>query len=194
MFLLIKKERVFLIYKKGRVNSNSRIISIDEDPSLRIDTLLTDRKLCNNKFTWCFHKAVFTMQTYKKPKTSCSHFRNTMYFIALILLVLDIYRQRISNVIRNYFILANGSHQIEPLPSPSTTESSDEGKVLKKPKIAPGFFFQLWVFMRRESVLQLRMYPTLLLDQVLTLIAGAAVGLLFREVRAVHRRTRRGGG
>ena len=29
---------VIFMYKKGRVNSNSRIISTDEDPSLRIES------------------------------------------------------------------------------------------------------------------------------------------------------------
>ena len=52
------------MYKKGRVNSNSRIISTDEDPSLRIETFAiinlrgVSTKL--NKYI------VFIMQTYKK--------------------------------------------------------------------------------------------------------------------------------
>ena len=29
-----------------------RIISTDEDPSLRIESF------CDDKFTWCFHKAI----------------------------------------------------------------------------------------------------------------------------------------
>ena len=33
------------MYKKGRVNSNSRIISTDEDPSLRIESFLNQWKL-----------------------------------------------------------------------------------------------------------------------------------------------------
>ena len=52
------------MYKKGRVNSNSRIISTDEDPSLRIESSAIIN-LCGvstklNKYI------VFTMQTYKK--------------------------------------------------------------------------------------------------------------------------------
>ena len=52
------------MYKKGRVNSNNRIISTDEDPSLRIESFAVinlrgvSTKL--NKYI------VFTMQTYKK--------------------------------------------------------------------------------------------------------------------------------
>ena len=52
------------MYKKGRVNSNSRIISTDEDPSLRIESsaIINLRGLSTklNKYI------VFTMQTYKK--------------------------------------------------------------------------------------------------------------------------------
>ncbi|XP_046860525.1 ABC transporter G family member 28-like isoform X2 [Xenia sp. Carnegie-2017] len=52
----------------------------------------------------------------------------------------------------------------------------------KLSKKRPGFFRQFWVFFRRELTLQLRMCRTLLLDQALMMIAGAALGLLFREV------------
>ena len=52
------------MYKKGRVNSNSRIISTDEDPSSRIESsaIINLRGVSTklNKYT------VFTMQTYKK--------------------------------------------------------------------------------------------------------------------------------
>ena len=52
------------MYKKGRVNSNSRIISTDEDPSLRIESsaiiYLRGVSTKLNKYI------VFTMQTYKK--------------------------------------------------------------------------------------------------------------------------------
>ena len=60
------------MYKKGRVNSNSRIISTDEDPSLRIESsaIINLRGVSTklNKYI------VFTMQTYKKLK-----FRNITY-------------------------------------------------------------------------------------------------------------------
>ena len=52
------------MYKKGRVNSNSRIISTDEDPSLRIESsaIINLRGVSTklNKYI------VFTMQTYTK--------------------------------------------------------------------------------------------------------------------------------
>ena len=52
------------MYKKGRVNSNSRIISTDEDPSLRIESsaIINLRGVSTklNKYI------VFTMQTYKE--------------------------------------------------------------------------------------------------------------------------------
>ena len=52
------------MYKKGRVNSNSRIISTDEDPSLQIESsaIINLRGVSTklNKYI------VFTMQTYKK--------------------------------------------------------------------------------------------------------------------------------
>ena len=52
------------MYKKGRVNSNSRTISTDEDPSLRIESsaIINLRGVSTklNKYI------VFTMQTYKK--------------------------------------------------------------------------------------------------------------------------------
>ena len=55
-----------LCIKKGRVNSNSRIISTDEDPSLRIESsaIINLRGVSTklNKYI------VFTMQTYKKLK------------------------------------------------------------------------------------------------------------------------------
>ena len=55
------------MYKKGRVNSNSRIISTDEEPSLWIESpaIINLRGVSTklNKYT------VFTMQTYKKLKT-----------------------------------------------------------------------------------------------------------------------------
>ena len=58
------------MYKKGRVNSNSRIISTDEDPSLRIESsaIINLRGVSTklNKYI------VFTMQTYKKLITRCS--------------------------------------------------------------------------------------------------------------------------
>ena len=54
------------MYKKGRVNSNSRIISTDKDPSLRIESSaiinLSGVSTKLNKYI------VFTMQTYKKLK------------------------------------------------------------------------------------------------------------------------------
>ena len=55
------------MYKKRRVNSNSRIISTDEDPSLRIESsaIINLRGVSTklNKYI------VFTMQTYKKQIT-----------------------------------------------------------------------------------------------------------------------------
>ena len=52
------------MYIRGRVNSNSRIISTDEDPSLRIESsaIINLRGVSTklNKYI------VFTMQTYKK--------------------------------------------------------------------------------------------------------------------------------
>ena len=81
--------------------------------------------------------------------------------------------------------LGNGVSRETPSPCPSTVESCEGEQVLKKPKVARlGFFAQLWVFIRREFVLQLRMSRTFLLDQALTMIAGAVLGLLFREVRS----------
>ena len=66
-FLYIKcRDCIFYtyMYKKGRVNSNSRIISTDEDPSLRIESsaIINLRGVSTklNKYI------VFTMQTYKK--------------------------------------------------------------------------------------------------------------------------------
>ena len=51
------------MYKKGRVNSNSRIISTDEDPSLRIESsaIINLRGVSTNLNKYI----VFTMQTYK---------------------------------------------------------------------------------------------------------------------------------
>lgn len=82
-----------------------------------------------------------------------------------------------------FFTLEDGQSRTEQLPSSSIAEGDEPKHDLKKSKIArPGFFTQLWVFMRREFVLQLRMSRTLLLDQALTMLAGAVLGLLFREV------------
>ena len=52
------------MYKKGRVNSNSRIISSDEDPSLRIESSAIIN--LRGVFTKLNKYIVFTMQTYKK--------------------------------------------------------------------------------------------------------------------------------
>ena len=50
--------------KKGRVNSNSRIISTDEDPSLRIESsAIINLRGVSTKLS---KYIVFTMQTYKK--------------------------------------------------------------------------------------------------------------------------------
>ena len=52
------------MYKKGRVNSNSRIISTDEDPSLRIESsAIINLRGVSTKLS---KYIVFTMQTYKK--------------------------------------------------------------------------------------------------------------------------------
>ena len=52
------------MYKKGRVNSNSRIISTDEDPSLRIESsAIVNLRGVSTKLN---KYIVFTMQTYKK--------------------------------------------------------------------------------------------------------------------------------
>lgn len=84
----------------------------------------------------------------------------------------------------SFIVLDNANKQSLTSPVPSTTEDVDEQSALNTPMIARlGFFSQLWVFIRREFVLQLRMSRTLLLDQALTMIAGAVLGLLFREVR-----------
>ncbi|XP_028399688.1 ABC transporter G family member 28-like [Dendronephthya gigantea] len=69
----------------------------------------------------------------------------------------------------------NEAIQVDPSPCPE----SGEGKA-KIHRL--GFFSQLGVFLKREFVLQLRMSKTLLLDQAMALIAGAALGLLFREI------------
>ena len=79
------------MYKKGRVNSNSRIISTDEDPSLRIESsaIINLRGVSTklNKYI------VFTMQTYKKLITVsiviCPYYAprgNTMPKIGIIFL------------------------------------------------------------------------------------------------------------
>ena len=69
------------MYKKGRVNSNSRIISTDEDPSLRIESsaIINLRGVSTklNKYI------VFTMQTYKKltfpnDTETCLRFQNCL--------------------------------------------------------------------------------------------------------------------
>ena len=48
-----------------------------ETPRKFITAELSIRKLCNNKFTWCFHQLnkyiVFTMQTYKKLNVIVPH-------------------------------------------------------------------------------------------------------------------------
>ena len=55
------------MYKKGRVNSNSRIISTDEDPSLRIESsAIINLRGVSTKLNKYY--IVFTMQTYKKLK------------------------------------------------------------------------------------------------------------------------------
>ena len=52
------------MYKKGRVNSNSRIVSTDEDPSLRIESsAIINLRAVSTKLN---KHIVFTMQTYKK--------------------------------------------------------------------------------------------------------------------------------
>ena len=65
------------MYKKGRVNSNSRIISTDEDPSLRIESsaIINLRGVSTklNKYI------VFTMQTYKKLNNYAIIFHLTMH-------------------------------------------------------------------------------------------------------------------
>ena len=65
------------MYKKGRVNSNSRIISTDEDPSLRIESsaIINLRGVSTklNKYI------VFTMQTYKKLKNGRVKIANSLY-------------------------------------------------------------------------------------------------------------------
>ena len=62
------------MYKKERVNSNSRIISTDEDASLRIESsaIINLRGVSTklNKYI------VFTMQTYKKLKKITVDFYN----------------------------------------------------------------------------------------------------------------------
>ena len=62
------------MYKKGRVNSNSRIISTDEDPSLRIESsaIINLRGVSTklNKYI------VFTMQTYKKLIVQISYYNS----------------------------------------------------------------------------------------------------------------------
>ena len=54
------------MYKKGRVNSNSRIISTDEDPSLRIESSRSAIINLRGVSTKLNKYIVFTMQTYKK--------------------------------------------------------------------------------------------------------------------------------
>ena len=66
------------MYKKGRVNSNSRIISTDEDPSLRIESsaIINLRGVSTklNKYI------VFTMQTYKKLMFCITHCIKSIQF------------------------------------------------------------------------------------------------------------------
>ena len=65
------------MYKKGRVNSNSRIISTDEDPSLRIESsaIINLRGVSTklNKYI------VFTMQTYKKLNSVILFLKQELY-------------------------------------------------------------------------------------------------------------------
>ena len=53
------------MYKKGRVNSNSRIISTDEDPSLRIESsaIINLRGVSTklNKYNWYLFKYIITI-------------------------------------------------------------------------------------------------------------------------------------
>ena len=64
------------MYKKGSVNSNSRIISTDEDPSLRIESsgIINLRGVSTklNKYI------VFIMQTYKELKNEYPYKFKTM--------------------------------------------------------------------------------------------------------------------
>ena len=53
------------MYKKGRVSSNSRIISTDENPSLRIESSGINLRGVSTKLN---KYIVFIMQTYKKLK------------------------------------------------------------------------------------------------------------------------------
>ena len=53
------------MYKKGRVNSNSRIISTDEDPSLRIESsaIINLRGVSTklNKYTFTFFMSSYSI-------------------------------------------------------------------------------------------------------------------------------------
>ena len=62
--IVLKEFSRHFMYKKGRVNSNSRIISTDEDPSLRIESsAIINLRGVSTKLK---KYIVFTMQTYKK--------------------------------------------------------------------------------------------------------------------------------
>ena len=65
------------MYKKGRVNSNSRIISTDEDPSLRIESsAIINLRGVSTKLS---KYIVFTMQTYKKLITKLYNVEQQQY-------------------------------------------------------------------------------------------------------------------
>ena len=70
------------MYKKGRVNSNSRIISTDEDPSLRIESsaIINLRGVSTklNKYI------IFTMQTYQKLIILTSYIHYSVKFLSYI--------------------------------------------------------------------------------------------------------------
>ena len=60
------------MYKKGRVNSNSRIISTDEDPSLRIESsAIINLRGVSTKLNKYF---VYIVRTDQNPLGSCQPF------------------------------------------------------------------------------------------------------------------------
>ena len=79
------------MYKKGRVNPNTRIISTDEDPSLRIESsaIINLRGVSTklNKYI------VFTMQTYKKLNFK---YYSTTIFYSTFFIILTFQHQLLS--------------------------------------------------------------------------------------------------
>ena len=59
LFSFVETPRKFIIAELSirKLGSSSVLIILKVDEDIRRRSKLTDRKLCNNKFTWSFHKA-----------------------------------------------------------------------------------------------------------------------------------------